>query len=169
MYHVCNRGSRKGLLFTAPQDYIAFLRRLAEALALFDMRILAYCLMPNHWHFMLWPRQDGDLSEFMHWLTGTHAGDWRRGSDTIGEGAVYQSRFRGIPILDSYQLVSVRRYVERNPVAAHLVRRAQDWRWSSAAEDSFREIEIIEGPCPGPADWLQYVNADNPEPVEGDS
>lgn len=158
-----NRGSRKGPLFADQSDYSAFLRLLAGALALRPMRILAYCLMPNHWHFLLWPRLDRDLSRFMHLFTGNHATAWRHKTRTRGEGAVYQGRFDDVPILDSLHLLTAWRYVERNPIEAGLVLRAEDWPWSSAAhrQRSDREFELDEPPFPLPADWQDCVNGDN--------
>ena len=68
VYHVLNRANDRGLLFSKSEDYEAFERLLKEAPQRFDMRLLAYCLMPNHWHLVLWPRRDGDLSTFMAWV-----------------------------------------------------------------------------------------------------
>jgi putative transposase len=114
-YHVFNRGSRKGLLFASADEYIAFERLLAEGREEWPMRIIAYCLMPNHWHLLLWPEHDGDLSRFLHWITGTHGHRWRRFTRTQGEGAVYQGRFGSRRVLDQPHLFEVWRYIERNP------------------------------------------------------
>ena len=68
-YHVLNRGNRRARVFHADGDYEAFLATIAEASIRIPMRLLAYCLMPNHFHLVLWPTGDGDLSRWMHWLT----------------------------------------------------------------------------------------------------
>ena len=73
VYHVCNRGSRKGELFRGPADYSEFTRLSAEARYVRDMRIIAYCLMPNHWHFVVYPSADGQVTAFFRWLAHTHA------------------------------------------------------------------------------------------------
>jgi putative transposase len=160
IYHVCNRGSRKGPLFNAPEEYAAFERLLASARELRAMRIVAYCLMVNHWHLLLWPLRDGDLSQFLHWVTGTHASRWRRQTKTQGQGAVYQSRFCAVGVLDLLHFLRVCRYIERNPVEASLVRRAEDWSWSSAAQRAglATELPMDDGPLPLPNDWLAIVN-----------
>lgn len=160
VYHVFNRGSRKGPLFRDSDDYISFLRLTSEARALRSMRIIAYCLMPNHWHFLLWPEEDNQLSKFMHWLTGTHAGRWRRDTASQGQGAVYQSRFMAVPVESVRQLLTAWRYVERNPVEAGLVSDAQDWPWSSAGQASNPTPDLVldGGPLTKPADWLTIVN-----------
>ena len=128
---------------------------------LHPVRILAYCLMFNHWHFLLWPMEDDALSRFMHWVTGRHALLRRRNTQTVGEGAVYQSRFWAIPMLDHWHHLAAWRYVERNPVEAGLVMRAEEWRWSSACQAN-RANDVLSldlGPLPRSSDWLEIVNA----------
>jgi putative transposase len=161
VYHVMNRGSRKGVLFETDDDYIAFERLVSEALEVRPMRIIAYCLMWNHVHFLLWPEQDGELSRFMHWLTGTHASAWRHKTGTRGEGAVYQSRFTAKPMTDFWHLLTVWRYIERNPLDAQLVARAEEWPWSSACQtDRYpREFKLTPGPCERPSNWLALINS----------
>jgi putative transposase len=116
--------------------------------------------MANHWHLLLWPEHDGDLSRFLHWVTGTHAGKFRRSTKTVGQGAVYQSRFNAVGVRDPLHFLRVCRYIERNPVASNLVRRAEDWPWSSAAArgGADSELPMDEGPMPLPSDWLAIVN-----------
>src|SRR5438445_3769694 len=87
VYHVVNRGAKKARLFEHAGDYQAFERLLRAARNRCNMRILAYCLMPNHWHLLLWPRRDRDLSMFVHWLGTTHATRWNRKNGTISCGA----------------------------------------------------------------------------------
>lgn len=159
-YHVFNRGSRKGVLFRNRRDYLWFETLMDEARTVHPIRIIAYCVLSNHWHFLLWPHADGDLSRYMHWLTGAHASAWRDRTDTKGQGAVYQSRFGAIPIVDQLHFFSVWRYIERNPIAAKLVNRAEDWPWSSAAHTlgSPRLFELDPGPYERPRNWLQIVN-----------
>jgi putative transposase len=159
VYHVCNRGSRKGELFRYYADYGEFTRLTAEARCVREMRIIAYCLMPNHWHFLLWPEKDGQLSRFMHWLTTTHATRWRGQSRTTGEGAVYQSRFTSVPVHHPFELVRVWRYVERNPIVAGLVSRAEEWPWSSAAQLSEPSPDLPVDSPPMPRPPLSLVNS----------
>jgi putative transposase len=160
IYHVCNRGSRKGPLFTSPEEYTAFEEVLACGRELKPMRITAYCLMGNHWHLLLWPKGDRDLSRFLHWVQTKHASQYRRATATIGEGAVYQSRFTSVPVTNLIDYLRVRRYVERNPLKAQLVERAEDWRWSSAAQRAAADTKLPmdDGPVALPASWLQIVN-----------
>ena len=75
-YHVLNRRVGRLALFDKPSDYAAFETILAEANAQTRIRIAAYCLMPNHWHLLLWPRQDEELSEVLRWMTITYTQRW---------------------------------------------------------------------------------------------
>src|SRR4051812_20937884 len=96
-YHVLNRAAKKAPLFETDGDYLAFEQLLGEARSHHPMRIFAYCLMPNHWHLLLWPEPQHDLARFVKWLTATHAMRWNRTHENVGGGAVYQARFKSIP------------------------------------------------------------------------
>ena len=76
IYHVVNRGVGRQQLFFEDSDYEAFERVLSETCRNVWMRVLALCLMPNHWHLVLWTYLDGDLAKFMHRLTTTHVARW---------------------------------------------------------------------------------------------
>ena len=159
MYHVCNRGSRKGVLFDSCEDYESFIRLMEDARGKFQMRIIAYCLLSTHLHFLLWPRCDGDVVRFMHWLTSTHAKRFHRRRGSIGAGAVYQSRYFSRGIDEGRKLMTALRYVERNALAAHLVTRAEDWPWGSAwIGEAPASFITDESPLPRPANWLETLN-----------
>src|SRR5262249_7156443 len=130
-YHVLNRGNARATIFHKDGDYFAFVNLLREAGERVPVRVLAYCLMPNHFHFVLWPREDGDLSNFMGWLMTAHVRRYHKHYHSSGH--IWQGRFRAFPIQEDDHLLTVVRYVERNPVRADLVADAQDWPWSSAA------------------------------------
>jgi putative transposase len=87
--------------------------------------------MPNHWHLVVWPRKDGQLSTFMRLLTVTHVRRCHAHRDTAGTGPIYQGRFKSFPVQEDRHFLIVCRYVERNPVRANLVRQIARWRWSS--------------------------------------
>ena len=132
IFHVLNRGNGRQTLFQTPNDYDAFIRVVQETLLVISMRILAYCLMPNHWHFVLWPALDGQLSSFMQQMTSTHVRRWHKARQSDGQGHVYQERFKAFPVQDDDHFYTVCRYVERNPVRAGFAARAEDWVWGSA-------------------------------------
>ncbi|MDP9173653.1 MAG: transposase, partial [Planctomycetota bacterium] len=127
VYHVINRGNGRRRLFHKPADYAAFQQVMLEAMARTPTRLLGWCLMPNHWHMVLWPREDGELSAFVRWLTHTHTQRWHAHHRSAGQGHVYQGRFKSFPIQRDEHLLTVLRYVERNPVRAARVARAEAW------------------------------------------
>jgi putative transposase len=131
IYHVLNRGVRRMALFDEDADYGAFLRVIVETLRLAPMRICGYCLMPNHWHLLLWPEGDNDLSNFMQRLTNARAQRWQHYRNRVGHGHVYQGRFKSFLVEEEDYYFQVLRYIERNALRAGLVERAEDWRWSS--------------------------------------
>jgi putative transposase len=160
VYHVLNRGVRRAVLFETPADYAAFERVLFEALQRVPIRLLAYCAMPNHWHLVVWPSAEGELPRFMHWLTGTHAQRWHSHRGTAGTGAVYQGRYKAIPVQSDDHVIRVCRYVERNALRAGLTNRAQKWRWSSLwRKCNFCDEGVLhDWPFPAPSHWVEYVN-----------
>ena len=126
-----NRGNCRMDVFQKPGDFAAFVTILEEGRQRVKMRILAYCLMNNHWHIVLWPRKAGDLSKFVQWISSTHVRRWREHRANVGEGHLYQGRFKAFPVQSDPHLLGVFGYVEANPLRARMVRRAQDWQWSS--------------------------------------
>jgi REP-associated tyrosine transposase len=156
-YHVLNRGNGRRTIFHKDGDYAAFVKLLREAGERSAMRLLAYCLMPNHFHLVLWPAVDGQLSDFMGWLLTAHVRRYHQ--HYHGSGHVYQGRFRSFPIQVDEHLLAVLRYVERNPVRAGLTERAQDWRWGSAGPAPANAPALAAWPVPRPAGWLAHVNA----------
>jgi putative transposase len=119
--------------------------------------------MPNHWHLVLWPGKDGQLTAFMRWLTLTHAQRWKHAHAAVGHGHLYQGRFKSFPIEQDEHLLAVLRYVERNPLRAKLVRKAQNWRWGSLFLRRARSHELrpllAEWPIQRPAGWVKLVNS----------
>jgi len=156
-----NRAAYKRTLFASNGDYAAFLEVMRQAERVCPTRLLVYCVMPNHWHLVIWSRVDGDISRYIKWLTMTHARRWRMERGTNGEGAVYQGRFRWVPVQTDIHLLRACRYVERNPVRADLVTHAEHWPWSSATSEDRKICEgprLGEWPIPRPDEWLGIVN-----------
>src|SRR5256885_943331 len=155
-YHVLNRGNGRKTVFHKDGDFAAFRTLLHQAGERVPMRLLAWCLLPNHFHLTLWPLHDGDLSAYMGWLLTAHVRRYHQHYHSSGH--VWQGRFRSFAIQEDDHLLTVLRYIERNPVRAGLVSRAQDWPWSSAALAQGGGPTLDVGPVPRPAHWLEYVN-----------
>ena len=162
VYHLLNRANARLPIFEKDEDYAAFERVLDEAVARVEMRLLAYCVMPNHWHLVLWPRHDGDLSKFVGWLTLTHTQRWHAHRHSVGCGHVYQGRFKSFLVGQDEYFLTVCRYVERNALRAELCLRAEDWRWSSLwrllrGDREAKEL-LSAWPVERPAAWRRFVN-----------
>jgi putative transposase len=163
VYHVLNRGNDWQVLFREDADFVDFMALLVFGAIKFGVRICCYSLMRNHWHLLVWPLRDGAVSAFMHWVTTTHSLRYRRQYGTVGNGHVYQGRFRSFPVQTERYYFNALRYVEANALRAHLVRRAEDWRWCSL-HDRLRTVQLMgHGPLVLPPDWVDIVNA----PQEG--
>jgi putative transposase len=149
-------------LFDKPRDYEAFEEILGETLAKTPLRVCGFCLLPNHWHFVVWPEEDGQLGVFFQRLTVTHANRWSRAKRRVGFGHVYQGRFKSFPVETEDSFYRVLRYVERNPLRANLVAEAGQWRWSSLwiREHGTKDQQawLSRWPEPCPRDWRSYVN-----------
>jgi putative transposase len=149
-------------LFEKPEDYEAFERVLAESYEREKLPIFAYCAMPNHWHFLVRPRTKHQVTSFFRWLTNTHTMRWHAHHHTEGSGHLYQGRFKAFPIQEDEHLLSVLRYVERNPLRANLCQRAEDWRWSSLWRrkhaDRVESHFLPAWPIERPRQWVSHVN-----------
>ncbi len=159
-YHVLNRGNGQLTVFHKDDDYGAFLKLRNDANERIDIRLLAFCLMPNHFHLVALPRQDGDLSRWMQWLMTSHVRRYHRHYQSSGH--VWQGRFKAFPIQSDNHLLTVMRYVERNPVRAKTIRirKVQNWPRSSAGRPptKYTRVKLHEGPDRRRRDWLDWVN-----------
>ena len=162
IYHVLNRANFRSRLFRKPAHYDDFMGIVEESLELVPMRILAYCLMPNHWHMVLYPRRDGDLPKFLQRITLTHTQRYHAKTRTVGYGHVYQGRYKSLPVESDAHFLALVRYVERNARRAALVKRAEEWPWSSAyarSQGSEKPKKLLSPwPKPEPPEYLEWLN-----------
>jgi len=172
VYHVLNRGNGRQAVFHDDGDYAAFLSLVAaasEGRKVPPVRVLAACLMPNHFHLVLWPREDGDLSRWMGWLLTSHVRRYRAFHG--GSGHVWQGRFKAFPVQEDEHLYAVLRYVERNALRANLVERAEAWPWGTLAMRESPAAPPWLSPWPvgdgsPPSDWAELVNRPQSEREE---
>jgi putative transposase len=163
VYHVLNRAVGRGEIFADDADYRAFERVIERTHDRIPIRVVSYCLMPNHWHFVLWPQKDGQLSEFMRLLTVTHTQRWHAHRHSAGEGPLYQGRFKSFPVQQDDYFLTVCRYVERNPVRANLVESAWEWPWCSLRKRSGSKppgwlLPMKQWPVEPQRNWTAWVN-----------
>jgi putative transposase len=159
-YHVLNRGNRRQPIFAKPVDYEMFLTTLADALERIPVRLLGFAIMPNHFHLVLLPDEGSEISAFMRWFMNAHIRRYHRFNELWGTGHLYQGRFKAFPIQLDHHLLTVLRYVEANPLTAHLVQRAEYWPWSSLSRQKSQDGRQLVSPSPieRPANWLEIVN-----------
>jgi putative transposase len=157
-YHVLSRGNGGQRVFRKQADYDAFIKLLREAKDKYEVKLLAYCLMPNHFHLVIIPQEAEDLSSFMQWLLTSHVRRYHRHYQSSGH--VWQGRFRSFLIQKDVHLLAVLRYVEANPVRAGLKGSAREWNWSSHREAIGLERLGLRDKAPmAPLpDWREFVD-----------
>ncbi len=162
IYHILNRANFRSHLFKRPAHYQDFLTIVEESLTYVPMRVLAYCLMPNHCLMVLQLRADGDLSKFLQRITLMHTQRHHSKTRTVGYGHVYQGRYKSLPVESDSHFLALVRYVERNARRAALVERAEDWPWCSVHLRLYgneKQMKILSPwPMAEPRDYLQGLN-----------
>ncbi len=128
VYHVTSRGDRREPIYRDDGDRHLQLDILAQAMERFDAQVLAFCQMGNHYHLVLHTRQ-ANLSRLMRHVNGVYTQAFNRRHGLVGH--LFQGRFKAILVDRNSHLLALCRYVERNPVAAGLVHKPQDWPWAS--------------------------------------
>ncbi|HXK27786.1 MAG TPA: transposase [Candidatus Binatia bacterium] len=152
VYHVINRGNGRGTVFHKAQDYQAFLSILGLAKARHPVKIFAFSLMPNHFHFVIESSHHQSLSQFMQWLLTSHVRRYHKHYGSSGH--VWQGRFKSFPVQRDEHLLMVLRYVLQNPVRSGLAASVDDWPWSSWCRSG------LAAPCPVEveANWIAKVD-----------
>jgi putative transposase len=167
IYHIINRANGRSQIFNDPADYILFEQLLLETKELVGMRILAYCIMPNHWHLVLQPKNDGDLGIFMHRISNAHTRKVHAKTQTNGSGHLYQGRYKSFLVDNDNYLLALIKYVERNSVRAKLVGLCEDWQWGSAwrrTNGNKEQMKLLdESPTPFPENYQQWINTPDKE------
>lgn len=171
IYHVINRGNGRQPVFFKDGDYLAFLKALGDLKERKPLALYGYCLMPNHIHLLLRP-EGATVSRIVQSLLVSHTQRFHRHRGTCGH--VWQGRFKSPVIQDDDHLLCVLRYIEANPLRAGMVKRAEDYRWSSFAahgrgnpDELIDPVATYEALAARPATrlgrWTAYVHQDPPE------
>ena len=167
-YHVINRAVIRLKIFDTDTEFELFENLIQKTCEENGMRLLAYAIMPNHWHFLLYPQKKGDFAIFMHRLTSAHTRKVKSRTKTIGTGPLYQGRYKSFIIQKDPHFLTVLKYIERNAVRAGLVKRADDWRWGSAWRRLHGTVKqkklLATPPVPLPTNYRNWINT--PEPRE---
>ena len=162
IYHGLNGANFRSRLFKKAAHDEDFLGIVAESLLLLPMRLLAYCLMPNHGHLVLHPRGDGDRAKFIQRLTLTPTQRYHAKSRTVGYGHVYQGRYKSLRVESDRHFLTLVPYVERNAQRADWVKRAEEWPWSSVyvrRNGTEKQRKLLRAwPTPEAADYFKWLN-----------
>jgi putative transposase len=127
-YHVMNRGRRAEAVFSDDEDYKMFIQILKEASASWNIRISAYCLMPNHYHLLV-QTPDANISRSMRHINGVYTQRYNRRHDC--DGQLFRGRFKSILVSADSYLLQLVRYIHRNPVKATIAAGLNEYPWSS--------------------------------------
>lgn len=127
-YHVMNRGRHGEDIFADQKDYDAFLAILQESSGMFGVRIVAYCLMSNHYHLLL-QTPSGNLSRVMRHVNGVYTQRYNRRHKI--DGQLFRGRYKSVLVEEDTYLLELLRYIHRNPVKAGICQAVEDYRWSS--------------------------------------
>lgn len=158
IYHVVNRGNGRAVVFRKPADFDVFVHLIGEAKARYPVKVIAYCLMSNHFHLLLQPESGEALSQWMQWLMTSHVRRYHRHYHSSGH--VWQGRFKSFVIEEDAHLLTALRYVEGNPVRAGMVASAREWPWSSHRENLGEMARGVtdEAPIALPSGWAGFVD-----------
>lgn len=153
--HVLSRGNDRATVFHAASDYEDFIGLLDEARKRHAVHLLAFCVMPNHFHLVAHVEEVAELSAFMQWWLTSHVR--RHQKRHANTGHIWQGRFKSFPIQDDEHLLTVLKYVLLNPPRAGLARSPWEWRWTSLWFDSM----LSPWPVDLPGSMRQWLAADD--------
>jgi putative transposase len=161
-HHITQRGNRRMQTFFSDDDYREYLRLMADSCRRYGVDIWAYCLMPNHAHFIAVP-ENGD--SFRHAIGEAHRRYTRRiNFREKWRGHLWQERFASYPMSENHLLASAR-YIELNPVRAGLVKDPGSYKWSSAGahlRDNSDNLVNVRPLLEMVGDWERFINEEVP-------
>ena len=161
IYHIINRGNMKMRVFHDQEDYVYFLSLLKKASEKVNIEIHAYCLMPNHFHLLLVPKEEKGLSKFMQWVMTSHVRYYHKKNKTSGH--IWQGRYKSFMVQKENYYTLLIRYIEANALRANLVKKAEDWKYGSLYERLNSNRQFLNAPYVDLTDeWTAYVN----EPIK---
>jgi putative transposase len=167
-YHIYNRGNNYQSIFFERENYVHFLRLVRRYLIPKKTAILAYCLMPNHYHLLVQCNGDS-LSEAMQLLSLAYTKGINRRFNRVG--SLFQGRFKSILVDCEEYLVHLVRYIHLNPVKADLVQTPQEWEFSSYCEyaglraGTLPQVEMIRSQMTSEIEYLSFLEGYNLSPL----
>lgn len=163
IYHLYNRGNDRNLTFYERENYLHFLRLVRQHLIEHTLDVLAYCLMPNHYHLLVCCRTD-DVSGSMQRLSVAYTKAMNRRYNRVG--ALFQGQFQAIEVDSEEYLAQLVRYIHLNPVKARLVEHPKDWEFSSYLEyaglraGTLPRMEVLRQQFKTEAEYQAFLHPD---------
>ena len=169
-YHVYNRGTNRQPIFASDENYHFLLRRVNQFLPLYPLQIIAYALMPNHYHFLIGVNEDGALAPFFQRLFNSYSQAFNRQQNRTG--TLFEGRAKSILVDDSSYVYAITRYIHLNPVVAGLVGNPEDWQFSNYLEwigvrtGGLFDSRFRNSFFSSPEEYRQFVVSDIPYALE---
>jgi REP element-mobilizing transposase RayT len=169
-YHVFNRGVNRQPIFAREENYCYLLRRIKQFLPLYQISIIAYSLMPNHYHFLIGVSKEGTLSPFIQRLFNSYSQAFNREQNRTG--TLFEGRAKSIIVDESKYVYALVRYIHLNPVVAGLVSTPEDWQfsnyldWIDPRKDGTFAAQFREMFFSSPDEYRKFVISDIPEALE---
>ncbi len=170
-YHVYNRGANRQPIFAKDENYYFLLRRAREFLPSYLIRIVAYVLMPNHYHFLVGVDRDGALAPFLQRLFNSYSQAFNLQQNR--SGTLFEGRAKSVLVDNSSYVYALVRYIHLNPVVARLVQDPADWQFSNYQQwIGVRNDELLfdhnfrDSFFSSPYQYQQFVLSDIPDAVE---
>lgn len=159
IYHIINRGNRREAVFHDNYDYEKFLKLLLELKEKYSIKIYAYCLMPNHFHIVIYTKYAEFLSQAMHWISSSYVRYYNKRYNISGH--LWQGRYKSFIVQEDAYLLVLLKYVEANPKRAKIVNSCMDFKYSSVKQRIGNNAFLIdEVPIILPSNWLEFINSD---------
>lgn len=169
-YHVYNRGTNRQRIFANEENYDFLLRRARQFLPFYAIRMIAYVLMPNHYHFLIAVDEDGALSPFLQRLFNSYSQAFNLQQNRTG--TLFEARAKSILVDESKYVYALVRYIHLNPVVARLVSKPEEWQFSNYLEWLGVRSDVLFDPSfsklffASPDEYGTFVNSDIPEAME---
>ena len=158
IYHIINRGNRRESVYHDKYDYERFLKLLFDSKEKYNIKIYAYCLMPNHFHLVIYTKYSESLSKAMHWISSSYVRYYNKRYKISGH--LWQGRYKSFIVQKESYLLTLLKYVEVNPKRAKIVKRCEDYKYSSAYNriNNIEDELINTPPIDLPVNWDKYIN-----------
>ncbi len=162
IFHVINRSNARWDIFKSDKDFQGVVKSLVETLELIPIDIFAFCIMSNHWHFVVRPKANGDMGGFFGKFTQKTTQRWHTKHGTVGTGHLFQGRFKSFLVEKDEYFIQLAKYVEANALRAKMVKNAEDWPWSSLClrlkNSELAKKILMPWPIEIPKNYLSLVN-----------